>query len=220
MSRPGKFAKSSRIKQLRQFKRRKQQQAGTTIAWEQVTDFLLGRYQLTQGRQLPPVVAATVQRFMSEWLTTAQAAGPDQVQWSLTALTPTTLKRIGNQVPWQFYAVLMGQAERWQHFLRKEGPAMPLSPRRQIIEPLDAAAWAQVVAQQLALNLLTVTAAPVTTAQREQLVTSLLTNDTVNWAAVSALFSPLGFQNTADQRGDTYQWLNDLQALTISDFHD
>ncbi|CAJ1225511.1 hypothetical protein LZY01_20830 [Levilactobacillus zymae] len=219
MSRPGKFAKSSRVKQLRQFKRRKQQQAGNVIAWDRVTDFLLGRYQLTQGRKLPATVAATVQRFFSEWLTTAQAAGPTQLQWSVSELTTATLARIGNQVPWQFYAVLAGQFGSWQRFIRREGPAVPIEPRRQIVALMTPATFNRALAHQLAVNLLTVTAAPITPAQEDQLVHSLLDEDQLNWAAVGALFTPLGFQNTAEKRSDTYQWLNDLQMLTVSDFH-
>ncbi|GEO69488.1 hypothetical protein [Levilactobacillus acidifarinae] len=219
MSRPGKFAKSSRVKQLRQFNRRKQQQAGATIAWNRVTDFMLGRYQLTQGRKLPATVAATIQRFFSEWLATAQAAGVQQVQWSVTAFTTATLKRIGNQVPWQFYAVLVTQFGAWQRFIRREGPVLPIEPRRQIVALCEPAAVQQLVARQLAVNLLAVTATPVTAEQETQLVHSLLDGDQVNWTAVSALFTPLGFQNTAEKRSDTYQWLNDLQTLTVSDFH-
>ncbi|QMU08889.1 hypothetical protein [Levilactobacillus suantsaii] len=219
MSRPGKFAKSSRVKQLRQFKRRKHQQAGDTIPWEQVTDFLLGRYQLTRGRQQPPVVAATVQRFLSEWLAVAQAAGETQVQWDLTAVTQATLKRIGNQVPWQFYAVLAPQLLPWQHFLQKEGPAVPLASRRQLVMPFTAATSQQLIAEQLAVNLLTVTATPITATQRQQLVTSLLAQGQVQWSAVAGLFAPLGFQVTAGSDTTTRQWLNELRALTVSDFH-
>lgn len=220
MSRPGKFAKSSRIKQLRQFNRRKQQQGGNTIPWEQVPDFLLGRYHLTQGAQVTPLVDATMQRFFSEWLTTAQAAGPQQVQWSLTALTPPTLKRIGNQVPWQFYAVLATQFVQWQRFFRKEGPAVPITPRRQIIDPLAAPAITQMIAQQLAVNLLTVMATPITNQQLMQLVASFLSNQQIKWSAVATLFGPLGFAVTAPEGSPAYRWLNDLQALTVSDFED
>lgn len=219
MSRPGKFAKSSRVKQLRQFKRRKQQQAGNSIAWEQVSDFLLGRYHLTQGNRVAPVVDATMQRFMSEWLTTAMAAGIAQEQWSLADLTPVTLKRIGNQVPWQFYAVVAANFERWQKFLRKEGPAVPIVPRRQIIDPLAPETIMQLIAQQLAVNLLTVTATPITNEQLAQLVASLFDHQQVNWTAVAALFGPLGFQVTGTPDQATRQWLNDLQALTVNDFH-
>jgi len=219
VSRPGKFAKSSRVKQLRQFKRRKQQQGGNVIDWADVTDFLLGRYQLIQGRQLSPVVNATIQRFLSEWVTTAQAAGPTAVQWSLTTVTATTLARIGNQVPWQFYRVVLAQATRWQHFLQVEGPAVPLNPRRQVVAAQTPAALTRVVAQQLAVNLLTVTATPITDQQRMQLVESLLVAEQLNWSAVAALFAPLGFTVTGAPDAATHQWLNDLQALTSAVFH-
>ena len=208
------------MKQLRQFKRRKQAATGATIAWDRVTDFLLGRYQLTQGRKLAPVISATVQRFFSEWLATAQAAGPQQLQWSVTDLTVATLKRIGNQVPWQFYAVLVGQWGTWQRFIRREGPAVPIESRRQIVALMTPEEVATVVAQQLAVNLLTVTATPITEKQKTQLIQSLLDEKAqLNWTAVAALFTPLGFKNTAPKRSETYQWLNDLQTLTIKDFH-
>lgn len=219
MSRPGKFGKSSRTKQLKQFRRRKQQQAGNVLAWDQVADFLLGRYHLVQGVKLPTLVDATVQRFFSEWLVTALAAGPEQIQWDVATVTTTTLKRIGNQVPWQFYAVLGGQLNHWEKFLWREVPVVSLTTRRQLTERLEPADFTRILAQQLAVNLLTVSAIPVTTSQRDQLVTSLVADDHLQWTAVAALFTPLGFQVTASADQETSQWLNDLQALTVSDFH-
>lgn len=219
MSRPGNYGKSSRLKQLRQIRRRKQQQTNRTIHWDQVEDFLLGRYHLVQGSQLPPVVDATIQRFFSEWLQTALAQGEAQIQWDVTTLTTTTLQRIGNQVPWQFYGLLAGQAEHWQKFLRREGPVLPLSQPRQIIKPLSAADWQQLIANQLADNLLTVSAIPVTTKQREQLTASFLVAGHLQWAAVAALFTPLGFQITPGTAAETSQWLNQLSGLTVADFH-
>jgi len=220
MSRPGKFAKSSRVKQLRQFRRRKQQQASRAITWEQVEDFLLARYHLVQGSRLPQTVDATIQRFFSEWLRTAMQAGEDQIQWDVTAISTATLKRIGNQVPWQFYAVLWQQTARWQKFLFREGPVVPLAERRQIIQPLDQPAWAQLIANQLAVNLLTATAVPVTDQQREQLIKSLLQGDQLQWTAVAALFSPLGFQVNEQADSATKKWLNALLALTVAPDHD
>ncbi|NLR10603.1 MULTISPECIES: hypothetical protein [Lactobacillaceae] len=219
MSRPGNYGKSSRLKQLRQIRRRKQQQTSRTIHWDQVEDFLLGRYHLVQGSQLPPVVDATIQRFFSEWLQTALAQGEAQIQWDVTALTTTTLQRIGNQVPWQFYGLLAGQAEHWQKFLRREGPVLPLSHPRQIINPLSMADWQQLIANQLADNLLTVSAIPVTAKQREQLTASFLVAGHLQWTAVAALFTPLGFQITSGTAAETSQWLNQLSGLTVADFH-
>ena len=219
MSRPGNYGKSSRLKQLRQIRRRKQQQTSRTIGWDQVEDFLLGRYHLVQGSKLPPIVDATVQRFFSEWLQTALAQGEGQVQWDVTALTATTLQRIGNQVPWQFYGLLAGQALRWQRLLVREGPVVPLATPRQIISPLSEAAWQQLLADQLAVNLLTVSAVPVTIKQRQQLAGSFLVANQLQWAAVAALFAPLGFQVTPGTDQKTTQWLNDLRGLTVGDFH-
>lgn len=220
MSRPGKFAKSSRVKQLRQFRRRKQQQASQAIAWDQVEDFLLGRYHLVQGSRLPQTVDATIQRFFSEWLRTAMQAGEDQVQWDVATISAATLKRIGNRVPWQFYAVLWQQTARWQKFLLREGPVVPLAERRQLIHSLEQSEWARLIANQLAVNLLTATAVPITDQQREQLVKSLLQDDQLQWNAVAALFGPLGFQVDEQADAATKQWLNALLALTIVPNHD
>ncbi|MFC6207334.1 hypothetical protein [Levilactobacillus tongjiangensis] len=220
MSRPGNYGKSSRIKKIRQLHRRKQSQASRTITWEQTEDFLLARYQLVQGSKLPQLVDATVQRFFSEWLTTALAQGEQQVQWDIAAISATTLKRIGNQVPWQFYGVLLGQVMRWQKFLLREGPVVPLATSRQIITPLTANAWKALVADQLAVNLLTVMATPVTVEQRERLTQSFLTAGEVQWSAVDALFGPMGFQVAASADEPVRQWLNGLLALTVGDFHD
>ncbi|MGJ3846144.1 hypothetical protein ACLOCF_00620 [Levilactobacillus brevis] len=219
MSRPGNYGKSSRLKQLRQLKRKKSQQASRTIAWDQVEDFLLGRYHLVQGNRLPATVDATVQRFFSEWLQTALAQGEPQLQWDIAAITATTFKRIGSQVPWQFYAVLLEQVMAWQKFLLREGPVVPLVIPRQIIKPLTATAWAALVADQLAVNLLTIMATPITAEQREQLTKSFLADGHVQWSAVAALFSPLGFTIQASADEAAHQWLTELLALTVSDFH-
>jgi len=219
MSRPGNYGKSSRLKQLRQVRRRKQQQTSRTIAWEQVEDFLLGRYHLVQGSKLPPLVDATVQRFFSEWLQTALAQGENQVQWDITALTTTTLQRIGNQVPWQFYSVLAGQAMRWQRLIQREGPVLPLATPRQMVSPLTATGWEQVIAEQLAVNLLTISAIPVTVKQRDQLTASFRTDAGLQWGAIAALFEPLGFQITPGTDQETTQWLNDLKASTMNGNH-
>lgn len=219
MSRPGNYGKSSRLKQLRQLKRKKSQQASRTIAWDQVEDFLLGRYHLVQGNRLPATVDATVQRFFSEWIQTALAQGEPQLQWDIAAITATTFKRIGNQVPWQFYAVLLEQVMAWQKFLLREGPVVPLVIPRQIIKPLTATAWAALVADQLAVNLLTIMATPITAEQREQLTKSFLADGHVQWSAVAALFAPLGFTIQASADESAHQWLTELLALTVSDFH-
>ncbi|AYM01729.1 hypothetical protein [Levilactobacillus yiduensis] len=219
MSRPGNYGKSSRLKQLRQLKRRKQQQAGNTINWDQVEDFLLGRYHLVQGSKRPALVDATVQRFFSEWLTTVLAQGEQQVQWDIAATTATTLKRIGNQVPWQFYQVLLGQLMAWQKFLLREGPVVPLATRRQVVKPLTATAYAALIGDQLAVNLLTVMATPITAAQRERLTQTFFQNGQVQWPAVDALFSPLGFEIQGDPDQATRDWLNGLLALTVSEDH-
>lgn len=219
MSRPGNYGKSSRLKQHRQLKRKKSQQASRTIAWDQVEDFLLGRYHLVQGNRLPATVDATVQRFFSEWLQTALAQGEPQLQWDIAAITATTFKRIGNQVPWQFYAVLLEQVMAWQKFLLREGPVVPLVIPRQIIKPLTATAWAALVADQLAVNLLTIMATPITAEQREQLTKSFLADGHVQWSAVAALFAPLGFTIQASADESAHQWLTELLALTVSDFH-
>ncbi|MBU7558144.1 hypothetical protein [Levilactobacillus brevis] len=219
MSRPGNYGKSSRLKQLRQLKRKKSQQASRTIAWDQVEDFLLGRYHLVQGNRLPATVDATVQRFFSEWLQTALAQGEPQLQWDIAAITATTFKRIGNQVPWQFYAVLLEQVMAWQNFLLREGPVVPLVIPRQIIKPLTATTWAALVADQLAVNLLTIMATPITAEQREQLTKSFLADGHVQWSAVAALFAPLGFTIQASADESAHQWLTELLALTVSDFH-
>ncbi|WP_367295628.1 hypothetical protein [Levilactobacillus yonginensis] len=220
MSRPGNYGKSSRIKKIRQLRRRKQSQTSRTITWDQTEDFLLARYQLVQGGKLPQLVDVTVQRFFSEWLETALAQGEQQVQWDIAAISATTLKRIGNQVPWQFYGVLLGQVMRWQKFLLREGPVVPLPTPRQVITPLTATAWKTLIADQLAVNLLTTMATPVTVEQRERLTQSFLVTGQVQWPAIESLFSPMNFQVTASADEPVHQWLNGLLALTVSDFHD
>ena len=100
-----------------------------------------------------------------------------------------------------------------------EGPAVPLATRRQIVKPLTATAYAALVADQLAVNLLTVMATPITPEQRERLTQSFFHDGQVQWPAVDALFSPLGYQIQGTPDDTTREWLNGLLALTVADFH-
>jgi len=101
----------------------------------------------------------------------------------------------------------------------REGPVVPLSVPRQIVKPLTATAYAGLVADQLAVILLTPMATPVTPTQREQLTASFFVGGQVQWPAVGSLFSPLGFKISSSADDATHQWLNELLGLKVGDFH-
>ena len=61
----GQFAKSSRIKQLNNFKVKRHGQ-GSTISADQFTDYLLVRFALTTKKKVAKGAQETVQRFLIE----------------------------------------------------------------------------------------------------------------------------------------------------------
>lgn len=63
MPKQGHFAKSSRLKQLNNFKVKRPQVAGNEISGDQLTDFLVVRFALTAKKRVPAVAQETSQRF-------------------------------------------------------------------------------------------------------------------------------------------------------------
>ena len=204
MVKQGSFASVSSVKQLRQFKQRTKLAESQAIQPEQIKEFLVVRYHLTQNARLAPVTKETMQRFLMAWLDNA---------------TAQTLGQIATQVPWQFYALVNSEWRRFQKFLQKEVPAMPLATRRMVTA--EAETITALVAQQLALNwFLTMYAAmpdrlaAVTEQQVADLQQSLLSDDQINWQNVATVYSTAPFVMPTDADEGTVTWLQTLTDLT------
>ncbi len=212
MPKQGHFAKSSRLKQLNNFKVKRPQVAGNEISGDQLTDFLVVRFALTAKKRVPAVAQETSQRFLievSDQLTNHQG--------NLSLIVPAVIRKLNPQVPWQFFQQLLANWALLQRFLVKELPAVPLNPRLRITEQVAVDELAQLVAHQLAIKgaATTLLNRPQVTPALKQRTTQLLLDTLyqggqVNWTQVRALLAPLPYQPPVELDASTREWLLDL----------
>lgn len=212
MPKQGHFAKSSRLKQLNNFKVKRPQVAGNEISGDQLTDFLVVRFALTAKKRVPAVAQETSQRFLievSDQLTNHQG--------NLSLIVPAVIRKLNPQVPWQFFQQLLANWALLQRFLVKELPAVPLNPRLRITEQVAVDELAQLVAHQLAIKgaATTLLNRPQVTPALKQRTTQLLLatlyqGGQVNWTQVRALLAPLPYQPPVKLDASTREWLLDL----------
>lgn len=212
MPKQGHFAKSSRLKQLNNFKVKLPQVAGNEISGDQLTDFLVVRFALTAKKRVPAVAQETSQRFLievSDQLTNHQG--------NLSLIVPAVIRKLNPQVPWQFFQQLLANWALLQRFLVKELPAVPLNPRLRITEQVAVDELAQLVAHQLAIKgaATTLLNRPQVTPALKQRTTQLLLatlyqGGQVNWTQVRALLAPLPYQPPVELDASTREWLLDL----------
>lgn len=212
MPKQGHFAKSSRLKQLNNFKVKRPQVAGNEISGDQLTDFLVVRFALTAKKRVPAVAQETSQRFLievSDQLTNHQG--------NLSLIVPAVIRKLNPQVPWQFFQQLLANWALLQRFLVKELPAVPLNPRLRITEQVAVDELAQLVAHQLAIKgaATTLLNRPQVTPALKQRTTQLLLatlyqGGQVNWTQVRALLAPLPYQPPVELDASTREWLLDL----------
>lgn len=148
MVKQGRFARSSKMKQIKAIRKRMHQPAGRTIHPDEFENFVLVRYGLTLKKRLKGIHKETVQRFLQEML----ADTPIDQNWQLTDILGKTLRRIGNKVPFQFYRVITNDWPEIQHFLQREIPAVPLTERIIVSDPVDDTQLQEIVSTALAGN--------------------------------------------------------------------
>lgn len=208
MPKQGQFAKSARLKRVNNFKVRRHAQ-GQTIADDQLTDFLLVRFNLTAKKRVPTAAQETVQRFLIEVSDRLIAANGD-----LTTLIPELLTDINHRAPWQFYQQLLPQWTLLQDFLKKELPAVPLATRRYVTTTVKPANLTQLVARLLAKKAAAITFLKrpnVPAAMQEQtaqlLEASINVDGAIDWAKVRALLAPFPFTVDDSLDAGTREWL-------------
>lgn len=211
MPKQGQFAKSTRLKRVNNFKVRRHQQ-GQTIGDDQLTDFLLVRFNLTAKKRVPRDSQETVQRFLIEVSDQLIPSNGD-----LATLVPELLADINHRAPWQFYWQLLPQWALLQDFLKKELAAVPLAPRRYVTTTVTTADLGQQVARLLAQKAAAITFLKrphVPTAMQEQtaqlLFASIYSGKQIDWTKVRALLAPFPFTVDNNLDAGTQEWLRQL----------
>lgn len=215
MVKQGKFSRVSSQKQLKNRIKQKKQGNRRTIADEKLEEFVLVRYGLTLKKNLNKLSQETMQRFLMIWIETGQTI--ESPKWSIQQLMKTTLQRVNIRVPWQFFKEM---AENWgvvQHFIVKELPAVPLAQRLLVTDELDKVGIQKLISEQLAVNFFIDTfqedakrLAGVTTEQIQQLQSSFLIDDQIDWQKVQTIFDPLGYVRNTNDDVSTQEWLKQL----------
>lgn len=213
MVKQGRFARSSKMKQIKAIRKRMHQPTGRTIHPDEFEDFVLVRYGLTLKKRLKGIHKETVQRFLQEML----ADTPINQNWQLTDILDKTLRTIGNKVPFQFYRVITNDWPEIQHFLQREIPAVPLAKRIIVSDLVDDAKLQEIVSTVLAGNTYSelVDNNPemlerVKDQQVSSLQTNLLTDKSIDWQKVEGVFGPFSFDPTQAEDDGTRQWLEQL----------
>lgn len=213
MPKQGQFAKSARLKRVNNFKVRRHQQ-GQTIEDDQLTDFLLVRFNLTAKKRVPRAAQETVQRFLIEVSDQLIAANGD-----LATLVSDLLDDVNHRAPWQFYRQLLPQWTLLQDFLKKELPAVPLASRRYVTTTVTTADLTELVARLLAKKAAAITflkrpnvSAAMQAQMAQLLVASIYSSGMVDWDKVRALLAPFPFKVDDDLDAGTKEWLRQLAA--------
>jgi hypothetical protein len=215
MVKQGRYAKSSKMKQIKAIRKRMHAPAGRVIQPDAFDQFVLVRYGLTLKKRLKGIAKETVQRFLQEMLVVTSV---DEA-WSLETILVKTFKNINIKVPFQFYRVMMANWPEVQHFLQREIPAVPLKHRIIVTNPVNADQLQTIILNQLAANTLIETLGgnpdmmkTITSKQVEQLTAGLVTNDVIDWNKVSTIFQPIGFDVDSAEDAGTKQWFEQLMS--------
>lgn len=213
MPKQGHFAKSTRTKQLNDFKV-KRGATGGTIDDGQLTDFLVVRFALTAKKRVQPSSRETLQRFLIEICDTLQANDGD-----LNKIIPNLLISLNARVPWQFYPVILEEWDLLQGFLKKELPAVLLKKRLRIKQEISTQKLKDLIAELLAKKITAITFInqPETAEnKKDQVMAMMLTtiyhDQTIEWAKVRLLLAPFDFKIAPELDEETKKWLQTLKT--------
>lgn len=211
MPKQGQFAKSSRLKQLNQFKV-KQHSQQNVIDDEQFVDYVVLRFNLTSKKRLEKNIQESNQRFLIEILDACQEQNLD-----LTATIPELLQKLNSRVPWQFYRQIIAGWEVLQQFIRRELPGVPLKKQILVSGTLTKEDLTKMVAEELATKATAMTFLNHPVSKRIQEVTksrllqAVYQENKINWQQIATLFKhfPLTIDPQLDQ--GTKEWLMALE---------
>lgn len=211
MPKQGHLAKSKQIKQINNFKV-KRNAISATIDDEQLTDFLVVRFALTAKKRVRPEARETIQRFLIEICDSLQKKNGD-----LQAIIPNLLVNLNARVPWQFYSEILSEWDLLQKFLQKELPAVPLERRLRISHPIVTKDLEALIAKVLARKITAITfinQPNVAQNKKEQMMTMMLAtiyyDHMIEWNKVRSLLAPFEFKIAPDLDEQTKDWLKKL----------
>lgn len=213
MVKQGRFAKSSKLRQIKQIRHHMHHQAGRIISPDQFEEFVLVRYGLTLKKKYYGIAKETMQRFLMEVIHTA---GPTINPWPLTTIITETFKNIGVRVPYQFYRVVFENWAPFEQFLKREIPAVPLKARLFLTATVSKEQLSQIIGRQLAANTLMTTGnrqiiEQVKPEQLDSLVAQFMIEGVINWQRVAQIFAPIPFDTSTAPDETTKQWLEQLK---------
>lgn len=211
MPKQGQFAKSSRLKQLNQFKV-KQHSQQNVIDDEQFVDYVVLRFNLTSKKRLEKNIQESNQRFLIEILGACQEQNLD-----LTATIPELLQKLNSRVPWQFYRQIIAGWEVLQQFIRRELPGVPLKKQILVSGTLTKEDLTKMVAEELATKATAMTflnhpvSKQIQEVTKSRLLQAVYQGNKINWQQIETLFKP--FPLTIDPQLDqgTKEWLMALE---------
>ena len=211
MPKQGQFAKSSRLKQLNQFKV-KQHSQQNVIDDEQFVDYVILRFNLTSKKRLEKNIQESNQRFLIEILDACQEQNLD-----LIATIPELLQKLNSRVPWQFYRQIIAGWEVLQQFIRRELPGVPLKKQILVSGTLTKEDLTKMVAEELATKATAMTflnhpvSKQIQEVTKSRLLQAVYQGNKINWQQIETLFKP--FPLTIDPQLDqgTKEWLMALE---------
>ncbi|MBD7895091.1 hypothetical protein H9564_05095 [Limosilactobacillus sp. Sa3CUN2] len=211
MPKQGQFAKSSRLKQLNQFKVKKHSHQ-SAIDDNQFVDYVVLRFNLTSKKKLAKKIQESNQRFLIEILNTCQGQRLD-----LESTIPDLLKKLNSRVPWQFYRQIIDGWEDLQHFIQREVPSVPLTQQIFVSGTISKEELTKMVAEELATKATAMTFLnrPVNNQIREltqqRLLQTIYKNGQINWQQIAILFKPFPLVIDPGLDRGTKEWLITLE---------
>lgn len=215
MPKQGHFAKSTRIKQLNQFKVKKYRQ-GEWIEDQQFVNYVVVRFALTTKRHLSELAGETAQRLIMEICGELNPGNND-----LSKVISRKLAEVQSRVPWQFYQQVLAEWKEIQRFLQREVPAVPLRERVLLSNPISEQSLEQLVAKLLARQTTAVmffnraVNGQIEKQTRERLLKVIFNQGRIDWTKVAALWAPFDFEPADQLDAGTKKWLHQLAVLNL-----
>lgn len=212
MPKEGHFAKSSRLKQIKN-PRIRFRQSGNLISEQKFDDYVITRFILTTKRDLPAKIRESNQRFLVELLPALR-----HYQGKISPSVNQVLPSIAARAPWQFFEQVQAGWQLLQNFLNRELKAVPVKKRVYARDQVTESALNSLLANIIANSVATFMTLNLPAALRPkrqdlvgQLAEGILVNGAVDWDKVRSLMTPYPFQFD-DQAVDqpTAEWLRQL----------
>ncbi|MBB1062877.1 hypothetical protein [Limosilactobacillus fastidiosus] len=207
MPKQGQFAKSSRLKQLNQFKVKKHSHR-SVIDGDQFVDYVVLRFNLTSKKRLAKKIQESNQRFLIEILDTCQGQRLD-----LESIIPSLFKQLNSRVPWQFYRQIINGWRTLQHFIQREVPSVPLKQQILVSGTISEEELTKMVAEELAVKATAMmflnrpVSNQIQKLTQQRLFQTIYQGDQVNWQQIEILFKPFPLVIAPGLDQETKDWL-------------